>query len=248
MYNEQSSNPTVINSILWGNGSGAQIVNSNSTVSVTYSDVQNGYEGTGNIGADPMFMDALNGDHRLPFFSPCIDTGSNNAVPSGLATDLDGNPRIVNQTVDIGAYEIRQDSDCDGISDAVEGFDDLDTDGTPNYLDTDSDDDGILDLEEWLEDSDGDGTPDFQDTDSDDDGVEDVIEGIEDPDGDSIPNYLDFDSDGDGITDRIENELGSDPYDFLHPDKLPIHPMSLVLLIGAIVFLIKVRNRIRVCF
>ncbi len=105
MYNEQSSNPTVINSILWGNGSGAQIVNSNSTVTVTYSDVQNGYEGTGNIGADPMFMDALSGDHRLLSGSPCIDAGTNNSVPPDLTTDRDGNPRIVNQTVDIGAYE-----------------------------------------------------------------------------------------------------------------------------------------------
>ncbi len=37
------------------------------------------------------------------------------------------------------------DSDGDGISDAIEGTDDLDGDGIPNYLDLDSDGDGVLD-------------------------------------------------------------------------------------------------------
>jgi len=105
LYNEQSSNPTVINTILWGNGSSSatQIINSNSTPTVTYSDVQNGYEGTGNIDADPLFAGALNGDYRLLFGSPCIDAGG--GIPADITTDLDGNPRIVDQSVDMGAYE-----------------------------------------------------------------------------------------------------------------------------------------------
>jgi hypothetical protein len=112
MYNESSSDPTVTNCILWGNGSVGQyqIVNvSNSTADVTYSDVQLGtgepWFGTGCIDADPMFRDALNGDYRLLSGSPCIDVGNNAAVPADVTTDLDGKPRIVNDTVDMGAFE-----------------------------------------------------------------------------------------------------------------------------------------------
>ena len=108
MYNEWQSNPTVTNSILWGNGDGAidQIVNVfESTATVTYSDVQGSYEGTGNIDADPIFRDALNGDYRLLSGSPCIDVGNNAAVPADVTTDLDGNPRIQGLCVDMGAFE-----------------------------------------------------------------------------------------------------------------------------------------------
>ncbi|UCG50115.1 MAG: right-handed parallel beta-helix repeat-containing protein, partial [Phycisphaerales bacterium] len=36
---------------------------------------------------------------------PCANAGLNSAVPSGVTEDIDGNPRIVNGMVDIGAYE-----------------------------------------------------------------------------------------------------------------------------------------------
>ena len=45
--------------------------------------------------------------------SPCIDAADNDAVPAEVATDLDGNPRIVDgdddgeATVDMGAYEFQ---------------------------------------------------------------------------------------------------------------------------------------------
>ncbi len=59
--------------------------------------------GIGNIAAVPWFLDAAAGNFRLSPDSPCIDAGSNTYVQVG--TDLDGNPRIVNDTVDMGAYE-----------------------------------------------------------------------------------------------------------------------------------------------
>ncbi len=102
MWNRESTNPTVTNCIFWDNAPG-QINNTDgATASVTFSDVQGGYEGTGNIDADPMFADD---DGRLLAGSPCIDAGNDAAVPSGVTTDLDGNPRIQGACVDMGAFE-----------------------------------------------------------------------------------------------------------------------------------------------
>ncbi|OQA00195.1 MAG: FG-GAP repeat protein [Planctomycetes bacterium ADurb.Bin412] len=59
--------------------------------------------GEENITNDPFFVDYLNGDFRLSPNSPCINVGTN-AYVVGLV-DLDGNPRIMGGTVDMGAYE-----------------------------------------------------------------------------------------------------------------------------------------------
>ncbi|MDX8552805.1 Ig-like domain-containing protein, partial [Tenacibaculum sp. 1B UA] len=120
---------------------------------------------------------------------------------------------------------------------------DTDNDGIPDAVDVDDDNDGIPDVEEGdgLVDTDGDGIPDSLDLDSDNDGIDDVIEGGNgdldtngdgvidssdtaytdtngdgqsdnsvdeeeepDTDGDGIPDYQDLDSDNDGINDVIE--------------------------------------------
>jgi hypothetical protein len=113
IINNSNSDPTVRNCILWGN-SPDEIVNydpPSSSATVTYSDIQGGWFGAGNINADPLFVDAIAGDLRLTSGSPCIDKGSNAAVPPGITTDLEGHPRIIDgdcddiDVVDIGAYE-----------------------------------------------------------------------------------------------------------------------------------------------
>jgi hypothetical protein len=117
IYNS-SSNPGILNSILWGNG--GEIANTGSSPGVSYSNVEGGYSGVGNIDADPMFVDPDNGDYRLSAGSPCIDTGDNSTVPKGVLRDLDGNPRFVadacagaaGATVDMGSYEF-QGTSCD---------------------------------------------------------------------------------------------------------------------------------------
>lgn len=85
-----------------------------SAISMTYSDVEGGFPGTGNIDADPMFVDADGADNivgtedddlQLTAGSPCIDTGDNAAVPASVETDIRGRPRIMNGRVDMGAYE-----------------------------------------------------------------------------------------------------------------------------------------------
>jgi hypothetical protein len=58
----------------------------------------------GNIDADPMFVGSGDDPFMLAAGSPCIDTGDNDFV-DGILTDILGNPRIINGTVDMGAYE-----------------------------------------------------------------------------------------------------------------------------------------------
>ena len=92
--------PTVLNTILWMDSPQEIYLHVGGSVAVTYSDVQGGWAGEGNIDADPLFADA---DGRLSPGSPCIDAGNNSTVT--VTTDLDGNPRIVGIAVDMGAFE-----------------------------------------------------------------------------------------------------------------------------------------------
>jgi hypothetical protein len=67
---------SVTSSVLWGDepeevaGVGVP-----ASVAVMFSDVQGGFPGPGNIAADPLFVDPVNGDYRLAPGSPCIDAG-----------------------------------------------------------------------------------------------------------------------------------------------------------------------------
>jgi uncharacterized delta-60 repeat protein len=112
------SSPTITNCILWNNsatggGNEIYIYDSSSSVTLNNSDVTSGGYGgeTGNITenscihSDPLFVNAAGGNYRLQGTSPCIDSGDNTLVPAGITTDLDGNLRIQNGTVDLGAYE-----------------------------------------------------------------------------------------------------------------------------------------------
>ena len=100
MQNDAGANPRVINCILWGDT--PDEISFSGTATVTYSNIQGGRAGIGNINRDPKFADL---EGRLSADSPCIDTGNNNALRSDITTDLDSNPRIINSTVDMGAYE-----------------------------------------------------------------------------------------------------------------------------------------------
>jgi predicted outer membrane repeat protein len=121
LYGSQSS-PTITNSIFWGDAGGEIVTEHGGSASVSYSIVQGGYTGEGNLNADPLFVSppdagdapTINGDLHVPVDSPAIDAG-NNAAPglTDIIFDLDGNDRIVDgdedgtATVDMGVYEFQ---------------------------------------------------------------------------------------------------------------------------------------------
>lgn len=105
-----SEQASLINSILWGDPQD-QIVDFTGNLSVTFSDVRGGWPGIGNIDADPRLVQP--GSIRLGGSSPCIDVGTNAAVPMFVTMDILGFARIVDgdldqiATVDMGAAEFR---------------------------------------------------------------------------------------------------------------------------------------------
>ncbi len=90
------------NSILWNN-TGSEIIG---TPSVNiYNCIENWTNlDNGIITNNPQFIDITFGNYHLKTNSPCINAGTNMPWMAG-AKDLDGNPRIVDGIVDMGAYE-----------------------------------------------------------------------------------------------------------------------------------------------
>ena len=142
---------SITNCILWGNtGSGnlqdQQIGVADPDVFVNYSCIAGltgSLGGDGNVGNDPQFVDpngqdgipgTMDDDLRLGSGSSCIDAADNTALPQGIDTDLDSNPRFVDDPciddtgngdppiVDMGSYEFQ-----DGTRDCCPG--DLDASG-----------------------------------------------------------------------------------------------------------------------
>ena len=106
----------------------------------------NAYSSTLNYcwSSDPPFVDYANGNLRLQTNSPCINAGNNAYVST--ATDLDGRPRIVSGTVDIGAYEYQ--GTGSRISYAWLQQYGLPTDGSADFADSDGD--GLNNWQEWV--------------------------------------------------------------------------------------------------
>lgn len=114
------SYPIITNSILWHNSIKNISTEGVGLPVITYTNIEQGYYGEGNIDADPMLKDPDNSNYKLTNGSPCIDAGNNNVInldPVTMVTDLDGNYRLRNDPgkyklgkgnspiVDIGAYE-----------------------------------------------------------------------------------------------------------------------------------------------
>ena len=163
IYQYEDSISTVINCVLWGNSDdggtdeSAQLgMDQGGAVIVDYSCIQGltgALGGTGNIGSDPLLADpdgpddipgTADDDLHLLDGSPCINTGTNDD-PNLPALDFEGEPRIQQCRVDMGADEspyFAADCNSNGIPDECEA--DFDGDGLIDDCDPDVDGDGVL--------------------------------------------------------------------------------------------------------
>ncbi len=123
--------PIVTNCILWDTQSPID-----NGANVSYSDVRADMLGTGNINADPAFVDPANVNFRLQRNSPCIDAGTPSGAPG---TDIVGTVRPAGSGVDMGAYEYGPPTSCftanpeAGVPPMTVQFTDTSTSGTaPN--------------------------------------------------------------------------------------------------------------------
>jgi parallel beta-helix repeat protein len=99
-----SSSTLIANCILWDDTAPASAEIAG-TPAVTFSDVEGGFGGAGNLDVDPLFTNAAGGDYHLLPTSPCVNVGSN-AAPSLPAKDFEGDARIAYGTVDMGGDEV----------------------------------------------------------------------------------------------------------------------------------------------
>jgi hypothetical protein len=111
-----SSTARIVNSIVRDGGVARQ---TDEALTVSYSCVEGGFEGSGNLAVDPLFEG--DGNYRLHPQSPCIDSGT---AEDSVDFDIDGSARPCGIGVDMGAYEQgncprfrRGDSTGDGVVD-----------------------------------------------------------------------------------------------------------------------------------
>jgi len=87
------SSPILVNCILWNNTPQGIYIFSGS-VTATYSDIQEGWTGTGNINTNPQFSNPNVDNYHINHSSPCSDTGN----PDPMYNDYDGSRN------DMGAF------------------------------------------------------------------------------------------------------------------------------------------------
>jgi hypothetical protein len=109
LYFASDSISQVTNCILWANAADPIFSGFASAPNVSFSCIQGGFAGVGNIDVNPWATP----DGHLRGGSPCIDAGFNAAVAD---TDRDGDPRLVGSAVDMGSDEFL-DSNANGLPD-----------------------------------------------------------------------------------------------------------------------------------
>ncbi|MCK4887619.1 MAG: hypothetical protein KAS96_09545, partial [Planctomycetes bacterium] len=167
MYSYMMSIPTLTNCIFWGNSdangmdSSSQIYNRCNT-KVSYSCIQGGYPGVGNIQVDPQFVDFGNGDYHLKsegwrwceglldwqyddVTSRCIDSGNPGSLLGEELLTIPSDPnheRGENIRINMGVFGGTVEASMAPSGWALLG--DLSNDGTVDYVDL------AGQVEDWL--------------------------------------------------------------------------------------------------
>ncbi|WP_298221627.1 T9SS type A sorting domain-containing protein [Flavobacterium sp.] len=117
-HNLNASASTYKNCIIWGNSASDFLTEAGSAINVSYSVTQSTISGTANLSANPQLVDINDGNgaddkwltsddgFEITPVSNCGSTGDNSAIPSNITVDILNNPRILQITVDRGAYEV----------------------------------------------------------------------------------------------------------------------------------------------
>jgi len=90
---------TLVDDILWGD-TAPLVPEVDAAAPASYSDIQSGHSGVGNIRRDPQFINPATGDLHLKPSSPCIGTGT---IFVGTGFDIEGDQRPV--AYGMGAYD-----------------------------------------------------------------------------------------------------------------------------------------------
>jgi hypothetical protein len=197
LYDGATATVDSSNCILWGD-TPDEVFASSGNLAATYSDIQGGWPGTGNIDADPLLVDPDAADYHLCAGSPCIDAGDPAFVPGAGETDMDGQLRVWDgdgdgaSVVDMGADEFGSPLDCNhnGVADdqdIVNGTSqDCNANSVPDECDV---------AAGTSEDCTGNGIPDECEPDCNANGVADNCD---------IANGTSADANGNGVPDECE--------------------------------------------
>ena len=180
--------------------------NDGSTVTITYSNVEGGWGGDGNIDADPLFVDAdgpddvtgtADDDLRLMPGSACTDIGDNDAVPPDT-TDLDGDSYTAEPTpLDHGRLPRFVDDPTmpDSGNPGAPGPPIVDMGAHESDPQGDYDQDGIMNGQDNCPNE-----PNPDQLDADDDELGDACDNCA-----AVPNPVQEDADHDGVGDLCDN-------------------------------------------
>ena len=101
--NFQGTRFNIINSVVWDNPYFTTW--SGGTFDINYSDIEGGYDGTGNIDSDPLFVEPAYNDYNLQAGSPCIDAGTDFFVWEADTLVNIPPDEYVGSAPDMGAFE-----------------------------------------------------------------------------------------------------------------------------------------------
>lgn len=160
----QHSNPEIWNCIVYGNTNETPLEKPVQIWSWTYDEyapefhnclIQYGLENISNnevitvydacLDSDPQFASYENKDYHLGADSPCINAGADDTPTTILdGLDLDGNQRVSNGQIDLGAYEFAN----SGFQEIVQNESRINIVGNPvtaaSYAEIETEQDGVL--------------------------------------------------------------------------------------------------------